>query len=67
MIRAAGTFGTILRKFRNSEGEGYVVVQIPGKRELAFKENCMATVGKLFYKCFLNIFSFVRFVLYLNW
>lgn len=42
-IRAAGTFGTILRKF-----DGYVVVQCPEKRELAFKEECMATVGKEF-------------------
>lgn len=42
MIRSAGTFGTILRKFT-----GYVVVQIPGKREFAFKEECMASVGKL--------------------
>lgn len=39
-IRAAGTFGTILRKFDN-----FVVVQCPGKREIAFKEECMATVG----------------------
>lgn len=40
-IRAAGTYGTILRKF-----EGHVVVQMPKKREIAFKEDCMATVGK---------------------
>lgn len=39
-IRAAGTFGTVLRKF-----DGFVVVQCPKKREVAFKEQCMATVG----------------------
>lgn len=41
MIHAAGTYGTILRKF-----DDYVVVQLPSKRELAFKNICMATVGK---------------------
>lgn len=42
LIHAAGTFGTILRKFDN-----YVVVQLPSKREFAFNEKCMATVGRL--------------------
>lgn len=40
-IRAAGTVGTVLRKF-----DGHVVVQCPNKREIAFREECMATVGK---------------------
>lgn len=40
-IRAAGTYGTIMRKI-----DGHVVVQIPGKREIAYNEECMATVGK---------------------
>jgi len=42
IIHAAGTFGTILRKF-----DEYVVVQVPSKREFAFKAICMATVGRL--------------------
>lgn len=41
MIRAAGTFGTVDRKF-----EGHVVVRMPNKEEFGFKETCMATVGK---------------------
>lgn len=41
-IRAAGTFGTILRKFGK-----YVVVQDTRKHELAFDETCMATVGRV--------------------
>lgn len=41
-IHAAGTYGTILRKFDNR-----VVVQMPTKREYAFEETCMATVGRL--------------------
>lgn len=41
LIHAAGTSGTILRKF----GE-HVVVQMPSKQEFAFKQTCMATVGK---------------------
>lgn len=41
LIHAAGTYGTILRKF----GEN-VVVQLPTKKEYAFKQTCMATVGK---------------------
>lgn len=40
-IRAAGTYGTIIRKF-----DDFVVVQTPSKKEVAFKEICMATVGK---------------------
>uniref|UniRef100_A0A1B0DI44 Uncharacterized protein n=1 Tax=Phlebotomus papatasi TaxID=29031 RepID=A0A1B0DI44_PHLPP len=42
LIHAAGTFGTIIRKF-----DDYVVVQMPSKREFAFKETCMATVGRV--------------------
>ncbi|XP_054734041.1 39S ribosomal protein L2, mitochondrial [Anastrepha obliqua] len=42
LIHAAGTFGTILRKF-----EDKVVVQLPSKREFAFDRTCMATVGRL--------------------
>lgn len=41
LIHAAGTFGTILRRF-----EDRVVVQLPSKRELAFDKTCMATVGE---------------------
>lgn len=41
-IRAAGTYGTILRKF-----DKYVVVQDTRKHELAFHETCMATVGRV--------------------
>ncbi|KAJ6635516.1 39S ribosomal protein L2, mitochondrial [Pseudolycoriella hygida] len=42
MITAAGTYGTITRKF----GE-HVVVQIPSKIEIAFHQTCMATVGRV--------------------
>ncbi|XP_034481993.1 39S ribosomal protein L2, mitochondrial [Drosophila innubila] len=42
LIHAAGTFGTILRKFDDK-----VVVQLPSKREFAFDRICMATVGRL--------------------
>lgn len=41
-IHAAGACGTILRKFGDK-----VVVQLPTKKEYAFKQECMATVGKL--------------------
>lgn len=41
-IHAAGTFGTILRKFDDK-----VVVQLPSKREYAFDRKCMATVGRV--------------------
>lgn len=41
LITAAGTYGTVLRKFGNR-----VVVQIASKKEFAFDETCMATVGK---------------------
>lgn len=41
LIHAAGTFGTILRKFDDK-----VVVQLPSKREFAFDRTCMATVGE---------------------
>lgn len=41
-VRAAGTFGTILRKF-----DDRVVVQLPTKKEYGFKQTCMATVGRL--------------------
>lgn len=42
MIKSAGCFGTIMRKF-----DDYVVVLLPSKRELAFKQECMATVGRV--------------------
>ncbi|XP_067612945.1 large ribosomal subunit protein uL2m [Eurosta solidaginis] len=42
MIHAAGTFGTIIRKFDDK-----VVVQLPSKREFAFDRKCMATVGRV--------------------
>lgn len=42
LIHAAGTFGTILRKF-----EDRVVVQLPSKKEFAFDKTCMATVGRV--------------------
>ncbi|XP_055382850.1 39S ribosomal protein L2, mitochondrial [Condylostylus longicornis] len=42
LIHAAGTFGTILRKFDDK-----VVVQLPSKKEFAFEKICMATVGRL--------------------
>jgi len=42
LIHAAGTFGTILRKFDDK-----VVVQLPSKKEFAFAKTCMATVGRL--------------------
>lgn len=41
-IHAAGTFGTILRKF-----DDLVAVQLPSKREFAFHKTCMATVGNI--------------------
>lgn len=41
-IRAAGTYGTILRKF-----DGHVVVLNSKKHELAYDEKCMATVGRV--------------------
>lgn len=42
MIHAAGTYGTILRKF-----EDRVVVQLPTKKEYGFMQTCMATVGRV--------------------
>lgn len=42
LIHAAGTYGTILRKYADN-----VVVQLPSKREFAFKQTCMATVGRV--------------------
>lgn len=42
MIRAAGSYGTILRKF-----DDRVVVQLPTKKEFGFLQTCMATVGRL--------------------
>uniref|UniRef100_A0A1A9WE09 Uncharacterized protein n=1 Tax=Glossina brevipalpis TaxID=37001 RepID=A0A1A9WE09_9MUSC len=42
LIHAAGTYGTILRKFDDK-----VVVQLPSKREFAFDKTCMATVGRV--------------------
>ncbi|GAB0097902.1 Ribosomal protein L2 [Sergentomyia squamirostris] len=42
LIHAAGTFGTVIRKF-----DDYVVVQMPSKQEFAFKQTCMATVGRV--------------------
>lgn len=42
LIHSAGTYGTILRKFGD-----LVVVQLPSKQEFAFKQTCMATVGRV--------------------
>jgi large subunit ribosomal protein L2 len=42
LIHAAGTYGTVIRKY----GEN-VVVQLPSKKEFAFKQICMATVGRV--------------------
>ncbi|XP_055592770.1 39S ribosomal protein L2, mitochondrial [Uranotaenia lowii] len=42
LIHAAGNYGTILRKFGD-----LVVVQLPSKQEFAFKQTCMATVGRV--------------------
>lgn len=42
MIQAAGTYGTIMRKF-----DDRVVVQLPTKKEFGFLQTCMATVGRL--------------------
>lgn len=42
LIHAAGTFGTILRRFDDK-----VVVQLPSKKEFAFDKTCMATVGRV--------------------
>lgn len=42
LVHAAGSFGTILRKFDNR-----VVVQLPTKKEFGFLQTCMATVGRL--------------------
>jgi large subunit ribosomal protein L2 len=41
-IHAAGTYGTIMRKF-----DDRVVVQLPTKKEFGFMQTCMATVGRL--------------------
>lgn len=41
-IRAAGAFGTIIRRF-----DDVVVVQDTRKHEIAFKKTCMATVGRV--------------------
>lgn len=41
-VHAAGTYGTIIRKF-----EDRVVVQLPTKKEFGFLQTCMATVGRL--------------------
>lgn len=42
LIKAAGCSGKILRKFEDN-----VVILMPSKRELAFKQECMATVGRV--------------------
>uniref|UniRef100_A0A182JXX1 Uncharacterized protein n=1 Tax=Anopheles christyi TaxID=43041 RepID=A0A182JXX1_9DIPT len=42
LIHAAGSYGTILRKF-----DDLVVVQLPSKQEFAFQQTCMATVGRV--------------------
>lgn len=42
LVLAAGTYGTILRKF-----DDRVVVQLPTKKEFGFLQTCMATVGRL--------------------
>lgn len=42
LIHAAGTYGTVIRKF----GEN-VVVQLPSKKEFGFNQICMATVGRV--------------------
>ncbi|XP_053671847.1 39S ribosomal protein L2, mitochondrial [Anopheles nili] len=42
LIHAAGSYGTILRKFGD-----LVVVQLPSKQEFAFQQTCMATVGRV--------------------
>lgn len=41
-VHAAGTYGTIVRKF-----DDRVVVQLPTKKEYGFLQTCMATVGRL--------------------
>lgn len=41
LIHAAGTYGTLIRRFDDK-----VVVQIPSKKEFAFDQTCMATVGE---------------------
>lgn len=41
-IHAAGSYATIVRKY-----DDRVVVQMPTKREFAFDQTCMATVGRL--------------------
>lgn len=46
IIRAAGAFGTILRKFEDKDGPR-VVVQLPTKKEFGFMHTCMATVGRV--------------------
>lgn len=46
LVRAAGTYGTILRKFEDKQGQR-VVVQLPTKKEFGFMHNCMATVGRV--------------------
>ena len=46
VILAAGTYGTIMRKF-----DDRVVVQLPSKKEFAFLQTCMATVGKYKIMC----------------
>lgn len=42
LIHAAGTYGTLIRKYGD-----HVVVQIPSKKEFAFHQTCMATVGRV--------------------
>lgn len=42
IIHAAGSHGTITRKF-----DDRVVVQLPTKKEFGFLQTCMATVGRL--------------------
>jgi large subunit ribosomal protein L2 len=42
LVRSAGSYGTILRKF-----DDRVVVQLPTKKEFGFLQTCMATVGRL--------------------
>jgi len=42
LCTAAGTYATIQRKF-----DEYVVILLPSKRELALRQECMATVGRV--------------------
>jgi len=44
--RAAGTSGTVIRKFKNSVGENFVGVRLPSGKQLYLNNECIASLGR---------------------